>query len=212
MKNFFDPQRIWPNGPYPHFLILLDRYPQYVEYVRQHAELLSRFVHLEAVPAEWLHITVQGIHHPASPEQLNRLGDEARAELADVAPFEVQLGPTWPGVTAITVAPYPEEPMATLNRKVRAAVSRVDGVELRAEEKRFWPHTSIAYAKADSSQADDYLLNRALRQLRPERITLTVDSVHLVQQIQDPKAGYYRWEEVAELPLGAPGEQKEQTA
>ncbi|MFJ2864959.1 2'-5' RNA ligase family protein [Kitasatospora sp. NPDC087314] len=201
MKNFFGPKRIWSTSPYPHFLILLDRYPQYVEYARQHVGLLGRFEHLAAVPAQWLHITVQGVHHPAGPEQVKRLEEEARAELADVVPFEVQLGPTWPGVTAVTVAPYPEEPMAALNRKVRAAADRVKGIELRPEEKRFWPHTAIAYAKADAGQADDYLLNRALRQLRPERVTITVDTVHLVMQIQDPDAGFYRWEPVAELPL-----------
>ncbi|MFD7737744.1 2'-5' RNA ligase family protein [Streptomyces sp. MJM8645] len=152
MKNFFDPQRIWPNGSYPHFLILLDRYPQYVEYARQHAELLGHFGHLEAVPAQWLHITVQRVHHPAGAQQLEQLAAEARTELADVVPFEVQLGPTWPGVTAITVAPYPEEPMAVLNRKVRAAAGRVEGIELRAEEKRFWPHTSLAYANPRQRQ------------------------------------------------------------
>ncbi|MFD7737747.1 hypothetical protein [Streptomyces sp. MJM8645] len=55
--------------------------------------------------------------------------------------------------------------------------------------------------RADSGQADDYLLNQALRQLRPKRVILTVDVAHLVLQVQDPDAGFYRWDPVAELPL-----------
>ncbi|MGK4581759.1 2'-5' RNA ligase family protein [Kitasatospora sp. HPMI-4] len=202
MENFFDPQRIWHNGPYPHFLILLDRHPECVAFAEAHADILRGFAHLTPVPAEWLHITVQGVHHPASPEQVKQLADEARAELSAVAPFTLQLGPTWPGVSAITAALYPEEPMAALNRAVRTAAGRVEGIALRPPEHKFWPHTTLAYARTASSQAQDYLLNRALRQLRPARAAITVDTVHLVMQGQDPDNGY-RWEPVAELPLRA---------
>lgn len=128
--------------------------------VLQHAELLGRFGHLGVIPDQWPHSTVQGVFHGVTAEQLRQLEEEARAELADVAPFDLQLGPTWPGVTAITVAVYPEGPMAALNHRVRAAAERVEGIELRPPAARFWPHTSLAYAKAQELHpADDVSLN-----------------------------------------------------
>jgi hypothetical protein len=37
MDNFFNPDRIWPNGgPYPHFLITFDQHPEYRAYARAH--------------------------------------------------------------------------------------------------------------------------------------------------------------------------------
>ena len=46
---------------------------------------------------------------------------------------------------------------------------------------------------------DDRPLNRGLRSLRPERVDVTIDRVHLVNQRQDPAAGYYTWEVVEEF-------------
>ncbi|MBD0688407.1 2'-5' RNA ligase family protein [Streptomyces sp. CBMA123] len=196
MDNFFNPSRIWKNGgPYPHFLVLFDQHPEYREYVRAHAELLSQYPHLGVIPEPWLHSTVQGIHHHVTPEQMERLEDAARQELRTMQPFTVQLGPTWPGVTAITVAVYPEDGMAELNKRVRAAASSVAGISLRAPESRFWAHTSLCYARADSDPTTDRKLNRELRGLRPERVEITIDRVHLVSQRQDPQQGIYTWDD-----------------
>ncbi|WP_411574797.1 2'-5' RNA ligase family protein [Streptomyces fradiae] len=147
MDTFFTPSKIWPGGgPYPHFLILLDRYPEYREFARAHADLLAAHGHLGVIPEQWLHITVQGIHHLVSGEQVEALRGAARRELAGMRSFTVQLGPTWPGVTGITAAVYPEDGMAELNQRTRAACDAVPGIVLRPEEARFWPHTTLAYA------------------------------------------------------------------
>jgi hypothetical protein len=55
--------------------------------------------------------------------------------------------------------------------------------------------------RADS--ADDRRLNRALRELRPERVEITIDRVHLVDQRQDPEAGFYTWTVIEEFPFAA---------
>ncbi|PNE38165.1 hypothetical protein [Streptomyces noursei] len=77
------------------------------------------------IPEEWLHSTVQGIHHSVDDDQMDQLLNALRAEVAGVEPFEVQLGPVWPGVTAVTVAVYPEDGMAQLNEGVRTAAGKV---------------------------------------------------------------------------------------
>ncbi|QKW20555.1 2'-5' RNA ligase family protein [Kitasatospora sp. NA04385] len=201
MKPFFTPHRMWPGGgPYPHFLILLDRYPAYRAFVRAHHDLLAEYgERLGVVPEQWLHSTVQGIHHPCDAAQLDQLRAVSRRELRGLAPFTLQLGPTWPGITAITVAMYPENGMAELNRRVRVAADAVPGIALRDQPARFWPHTSLAYAR--DHIGDDERLNRALRALRPERVEITVDRVHLVNQRQDVEQGCYTWDVVEEFPL-----------
>lgn len=60
---------------------------------------------------------------------------------------------------------------------------------------RSGPH--LAYAQRESE--DDRRLNRELRRLRPERIDLTIDRIHLVNQRQDPGLGIYTWDVVEEF-------------
>lgn len=200
MENFFVPSKIWKGGgPFPHVLVLLGEYPEFREYARAHAELLAEYSEqLGVIPGQWLHSTVQGIHHPLATEQVDQLRGTLRGELTGMRPFQVQLGPVWPGVTAVTVAVYPEDGMAALNGRVRTAMEKVPGVSLRAPELRFWAHTSLAYARADFPDRD---LNRALRALRPPRVDITIDRVHIVNQYQHPDLGYYTWEVVDEVRL-----------
>ncbi|WP_405814201.1 hypothetical protein OG241_06415 [Streptomyces sp. NBC_01390] len=201
MENFFVPSKIWQGGgPYPHVLVLLSEYPQFREYARAHHKLLTEYGdQLGVIPEEWLHSTVQGIHHALDAEQLAQLCGALREELAGMQPFQVQLGPVWPGITAVTVAVYPEHGMAALNDRVRTAAEKVPGISLRGKEARFWAHASLTYARADFSSRD---LNRALRALRPPRVNITIDRVHLVNQYQHPDRGYYTWDVVEEVQLG----------
>ncbi|MGP3992058.1 2'-5' RNA ligase family protein [Streptomyces sp. 3N207] len=201
MENFFVPTKIWNRGgPFPHVLVLLSEYEEFRAYARAHRELLNEYGDkLGVVPEEWLHSTVQGIHHTVDEDQMDQLREALRAEMSAVQPFKVQLGPVWPGVTAVTVAVYPEDGMAHLNERVRAAAEKVPGVSLRKKEARFWAHASLAYVRENFP---DRNLNRALRALRPPRVDVTIDRVHLVSQHQRPDRGYYTWDVVDEILLG----------
>ncbi|MFC1418785.1 2'-5' RNA ligase family protein [Streptacidiphilus cavernicola] len=201
METFFVPEKIWQDGgPFPHVLVLLSEYEEFREYARAHRELLAQYPEqLGAVPEEWLHSTVQGIHHKVDDSQAKKLRSALREELAGMQPFRVQLGPVWPGITAVTVAVYPEDGMAELNSRVRTAMEKVPGITLRAPEQRFWAHSSLAYAREDF---EDRSLNRELRALRPPRVDITIDRVHLVNQYQRPDLGYYTWDVVDEVRLG----------
>ncbi|MBT3152449.1 hypothetical protein HTV45_16460 [Streptomyces sp. CHD11] len=101
------------------------------------------------IPEEGLHATVQGIHDAIDDSQLDKLRATLRDELAGIDPFQVQLGLVWPGVTAVTVAVYPEDGTAELNGCVRTAMGKVPGITLRAPELRFWAYSSLAYVLAE---------------------------------------------------------------
>jgi hypothetical protein len=166
---------------------------------------LGRFKHLSVIPEAWLHSTILGIHHAVSSGQMERLRSAARRELRTMRPFSVQLGPTWPGVTAVTAAMYPETGMVELAERIQTAASSVQGVTLSNSEGGFWPHVSLCYARAGSTAAADRALNRGLRRLRPERVETTVDRVHLVWQRQDLVRLLYTWERIDEYRLGERG-------
>jgi 2'-5' RNA ligase len=192
-------------GPFPHFLVLFDRQADVTGYARAHADFLGGFRHLSVIPEAWLHSTILGVHHVVSPSQMEQLRSAARRELRTMRPFSVQLGPTWPGVTAVTAAIYPETGMTALAERIQIAASSVPGVTLPTSEGGFWPHVSLCYARASSTVTADRALNRGLRRLRPARVEATIDRVHLVSQRQDPVRGFYTWERFDEFPLGERG-------
>lgn len=200
MKAFFRGDRIWPGGgPYPHILVLLGRYPELRGFARTHLRVLDRYrEHLGIVPEDWLHSTVQGFYRPASAQRMQQFADTIRNELRDMEPFTVQFGPSYVGSSGVLVAMYPEADMSRLNRHVLAAAANA-GFEIPPAGHRFCPHAALAYGT--TMQWDSDSLARDLACLRPERVEITVDRVHLVSQRQNPdhSAGYYTWKVVEEL-------------
>lgn len=153
------------------------------------------------MPAEWLHWTVLGVHHPLTREQVERAVERVRTKLADCGGcVDAELGPVWPGPSAVTVAMDPEPPLAAVTSHVRDAVSAVDGISPRPAPEREWPHSTLAYYR--TGDVHDARFNRRLREIRPARVKISVDRVHAVYMHQDLALGYYRWDHLAELPLG----------
>ncbi|MFF4520497.1 hypothetical protein [Streptomyces bluensis] len=200
MESFFSPKRTWPNGPYLHFVAILDD-PEYQEFTQAHHDLLSEYDdQVGIVPAQWLHWTVQGIHHHLTRDQVERAVEAVRKELAwNASQMTVQMGPVWPGPSAVTVAMYPEEQAAAHNTLVRKAVSTVDGIRLRPAGDRYWPHSTAAYYR--SGDVHDAEFNRRLRAIRPARVEISVSRLHAVYMRQDVDRGYYTWEHLAALPM-----------
>ncbi|QNE74492.1 hypothetical protein [Streptomyces finlayi] len=202
MESFFSPKRTWAQGPYLHFVAKLDD-PAYVEYTRAHHGLLAEYGHqVGTVPAEWLHWTVLGIHHSLTRDQVERAVERVRYKLAmDSTRADVQMGPVWPGPSAVTVAMYPETALARVSNQVREAVCSVDGITLRPAMDRPWPHSTLSYFRTGDVHDADF--NRRLRSIRPDRADINVSSVHAVYMHQDLDLGYYRWDHLAVLPLGS---------
>ncbi|MFD4258687.1 2'-5' RNA ligase family protein [Streptomyces sp. NPDC058534] len=200
MESFFSQKRTWANGPYLHFIAVLDD-PAYVAFTQAHHDLLADYGdRVGIVPAPWLHWTAQGVHHQLAEDQVERAVRAAREAARQAAPATVTMGPVWPGPSAVTVAMYPEEPLAEINALVRNAVSTVPGVQLREAGDRYWPHSTLAYYRSPSVHDADF--NRRLRNIRPQRAEITIRRLLAVYMHQDLNLGYYTWTPIAEIPLG----------
>lgn len=153
------------------------------------------------MPPQWLHWTVQGVHHRLNRNQVEQAVEAARRalEMDGMSPT-VQMGPVWPGPSAVTVAMYPEEPLARLNTVVRRGVQSVVGIDLRPAGERYWPHSTLAYYRSSDVHNADF--NRRLRSIRPVRAEVTIERLHAVYMRQDVEHGYYTWEHIAALPAG----------
>lgn len=201
MESFFTARRMWQGSPYLHFVARLDD-PTYVEYTRAYHDLLAEYGdRVGTVPAEWVHWTVQGVHHDLTQDQVERAVRAASDAAQHATPATVTMGPVWPGPSAVTVAMYPEEPLAAINSLVREAVSAVPGVQLREAGGRYWPHSTLAYFR--TPDVHDARFNRQLRKIRPERVEITIGRFLAVRMHQDLDLGYYTWTPIAEIPLGA---------
>ncbi|MFG2141898.1 hypothetical protein [Streptomyces sp. NPDC048650] len=200
MESFFSPKRTWADGPYLHFVAILDD-PKYQEFIQAHHDLLSEYDdRVGIVPAQWLHWTVQGIRHRLTRDQVERAVEAVRKEVAwNASRMTVQMGPVWPGPSAVTVAMYPEEQPASLNTLVRKAVSTVKDIQLRAAGDRHWPHSTAAYFR--TGDVHDAEFNRRLRGIRPARVEISVSRLHAVYMRQDVDRGYYTWDHLAALPV-----------
>ncbi|GAA3821685.1 2'-5' RNA ligase family protein [Streptomyces chiangmaiensis] len=157
--------------------------PEYVAFTQAHHDLLTEYGdRVGIVPAPWLHWTAQGVHHQLDEVQVERAVQAAREAAQHAAPATVTMGPVWPGPSAVTVAMYPEEPLAAINALVRNAVSTVPGVQLREAGDRYWPHSTLAYFRAPDVHDSEF--NRRLRKIRPDRVEITISRLLAVYMHQ----------------------------
>lgn len=192
----------WPDGgPYPHVLVI-PRSPEWTAFVNAHKPVLRPFVEdkrLGAVPSASTHLTIQGVFGSVTPADMDQITTTVRHAVSDLEPFDMQLGPAQVGRSGITVAVWPEGPIDKLYGRVRDGLEAVHGLpDLRPRADRFWPHISLAYGLTPF-HSDDLIAE--VRDLRPERVSVTVAEVAVVWEYQRPDLGYYTWDDHATIPL-----------
>ena len=198
MRDFWATHR-WPERERrAHWHLLFEDQPAVHDYVRAHAELLAQHAELSPVPVEWLHATLQSIG-PLTPDAATAVVDASRPVLADIEPFEIEIGPAQAIHNGVVPAIYPEDRISALYWALRRATESVVGAEtIPTAPARWWPHLSLAYSNAQWDHDD---LSRALVRLRPPRPRMTVTRAVLVDQEQAWR-DKYTWTVIAEVPLG----------
>lgn len=157
---------------------------------------------LDLIPAEWLHLTMQGIGFAdeVAEVDLSAIIAAARERLAGVAPVTVAIGPPVVASESVNCWAAPLRALDPVRDAVRAGIADVWGRGRVPEAAEWSPHVSVAYASADGPGEP---IEAALGGLADLAET-TVRAVDLIRLGRDRRV--YEWETVARLPLGlAPG-------
>ncbi|MGQ4615257.1 2'-5' RNA ligase family protein [Nocardia sp. R7R-8] len=155
---------------------------------------------IDPVPLDALHITLLSVGKvgDVSSEQLTGIADAARSRLADIAPFDVEIGPLTGSRSALRFSVTPWNNLLTLHRALRAATAVHRPTSRLAETTELRPHLGIGYINRPQDSAALIAEVAALRDLPP--VTVSVSKIDLVELRRDGRQ--YRWTDRAALPLG----------
>ncbi len=153
---------------------------------------------LTLIPDQWLHLTMQGINFidEVAESDVRAILEAARAQLAAVPTFDLQLGPEVIDPEAVLLPAHPSEPVQAVRDAVRTAIGDVLG-EVPESADGFRPHMSIAYSAADGPTAP---ISKALATLdtRPAHARITTAELIVIHRDNF----MYQWEPYASVPLG----------
>ncbi len=163
---------------------------------------LADLEYLDPIPSDGLHMTIQGVAYrdQLDDDQITAIVRRATERCADLAPFDLSLGPISGFRAGTFVRAAPWAPVKRLRERLRAAIADVLGAgALPPEGSPFKPHMSITYCHADAPAAP--LIKRLAGLRSPERVTATVRSVELLDVYRQNLA--YHWTTIASVPLRA---------
>lgn len=162
-------------------------------YVARFQAALADLDYLDPVPADDLHLTVQGVDFAdlVDEAEVAAIASEAKRRCRGLVPFSLTIGPinAYPGGTFLRAKPW--KPVQELRDRLRAAIAAVRGHHAVPDEPaRFKPHISVAYchAKTDARQLRQRLA--VLREIPP--LSITVDQVALLELRREHHV--YRWD------------------
>jgi 2'-5' RNA ligase len=189
----------WRPGWHPerHYLtwfILFDGDPELHAHIARMQAELADLDYLDPVPADGLHMTIQGVAFAdeLTPDQVATLTAEAARRCAELPPFTLTVGPANGFDAGTFLRATPWHPVAELRRRLREAVAAVLGEDRvpDGEPAVFKPHISLAYCHAAVPAAD--LIDRVTRLRELPHAMTTITGVDLVEQRREQHT--YRWD------------------
>jgi 2'-5' RNA ligase len=153
---------------------------------------------LDLVPAQWLHLTMQGIgfSDEVADDDLAKIIAAAREQLAAVPPVTVRIGPVVVADEGVACWAGPAGTLDPMRDAVRAAIGDVWGTDRVLEAAAWTPHVSVAYASADGP-GDQF--ETALNGL-DDVAEATLRAADLIKLGRDQHV--YEWESLERFPLG----------
>jgi 2'-5' RNA ligase len=158
---------------------------------------------LDLVPAEWLHVTMQGIVFTDQIDaiELARVTDSLRGRLAERPRPTV----TFHGYKIVKEAVYLEATSTGSLDELQLAVYDAVAAVLpprvftrRRPQRGFKPHVSFGYVNSDAP-ADP--IAAALQDVEPEPVTVSFAAASLLELSRDHRM--WEWTEVTRLPFRA---------
>ena len=160
---------------------------------------LSGFAELDAVPIEWLHLTLVGVGGATAvtDSQVRRITDRVRREAADVPPIALTFQHAVVLNEAVALVAEPNESVTDLRRMLTRAVNEVFPVAAEVPQRAFVPHVSVAYVNADCPGLH---VARALDQMPTQAAVVVSPLLSLIELHRDNRQ--YEWRTIEEIPLG----------
>ncbi len=183
--------------------LTLDDQSELRELVRGYQLATRELPFLDQIPAEWLHITMQGIGFTdeISERQIADVTASLQGELASLTPpVAVFQNPTI-SREALYVKAHPVKPLYQLRLRMRRAVLSMLGADRFAEPepspRQFTPHVSTAYVNREN--AVDPLAN-ALAHMPSRAVNATFRKASLLVFHRDNRM--YEWTSATPIPIG----------
>ncbi|MDQ3403192.1 MAG: 2'-5' RNA ligase family protein [Actinomycetota bacterium] len=168
--------------------------------VANYAPALAALPMLDAIPVQWLHLTLQGIGFTDEVPRgdVDRIVTAAQKRCAELEPFTVVIGPAHVDPESIQMPARPLKPLAELRLAIRAAIGDVWGPDNVPEpEEGFRAHVSLGYSNAAGPTEP---VANGLNVHSEHMVEVTVESVSLIDLNRDYEA--YEWADVAAVRLG----------
>jgi hypothetical protein len=188
LRNHWTPRPGWsPDRSLLATYLTLDGSPDAVAVLQGYQAALTDLPQLDLVPAEWLHVTVQGIAFsdevPAAAGA--RLAAALAERLAHLAPPRVRLDAPEPGGEGVFLPLTPAHELAPVREAIRATATAELGLAalygLPGQDGAFSPHASFAYTNADLA-VDEVMIRLATVAHAPVELEVTSVSVIALRQ------------------------------
>lgn len=193
MRSFRDAKLWSPLGSRPHILIPIA--PTVTALAATYTDALPNWradwaTYLQAVPPEFLHVTVtwlDDLTERVAPDGLTGLADELASELADHEPFALRCGPALPVTYGLELFVIGDAAASALAQRCRVAMRRAFGRDAPvADPVCYQPHCSLGYCVADVSEEGLGSAMTSARtngeSARPDPIDMVVDKVIVTDQ------------------------------
>jgi len=169
-----------------------------------HAEyqpLVASLPGITPVPAQWLHLTLQGVGFAdkLTQEDLDPIVDAAQKRLEHLYPFDVRIGPATIDVESLQLPAGPADDLRRLRAGLRAAITDVWGRDSVPALPRLDPHISLGYWNETALAAP---LRDRLTAVRGGVDRTRISQVSLINLNRDHLC--YEWTTYATVRLGSP--------
>jgi 2'-5' RNA ligase len=183
--------------------LTLDDQPELRKLVRGYQLATRELPFLDQIPAEWLHLTMQGIGFTDSISEhgIADVTASLRSELANLTPPTVVFRYPTISQEALYLKAHPEEPLYQLRLRMHHAVLSALGpsrfTQPEPSPEQFTPHVSTAYVNRESPVSP---LAEALADMHSPAVSVTFHKASLLVFHRDNRM--YEWAAATPIPIG----------
>jgi len=187
--------------------LTLDDQPELRQLVRGYQAATRELPFLDQIPAEWLHLTMQGIGFTdqISEREITDITASLRCELASLTPPTAVFHNPTISREALYLKAQPVGPLYNLRLRMHRAVLSVLGpdrfTEPEPDPERFTPHVSTAYVNRESPAGS---LAEALAHVRSRAVTATFHRASVLVFHRDNRM--YEWTRATPIRIGRPAD------